>query len=178
MKTLILTFLVLISSCNQQKQSETTEQIDKEEIAELPTESNFTILHFNSDSNWKFKNAEPTELTLAEIDKIEPILKMAILENNKIQEEYLKKHNAEHPKNQRTETGFELDLDEKYYRQYFPVINDKGEKEIWINFFCSTMNDNWKTDLVIVSDGGNCYFNIKINLTKNTSSDLRINGNA
>jgi hypothetical protein len=59
------------------------------------------------------------------------------------------------------------------------VINQEGEKEIWINFFCNEWESvGWKTDLMIVLDGGNCYFNLKVNLTNKTYSELIINGYA
>ena len=177
-KALIFTLLIIISSCKQRAERKETDQIETEEAAELATENKITILEFDPSWHWIFKNVEPTELTQAEIEKIEPILEKAILENNENQKEYLKKHNEEYPKYQWTETRFELGLEEKYYRQYVPVINENGEKEVWINFFCSTMKDNWETDLVMVHDGGNCFFNIKVNLTNNTYSDLRINGYA
>ena len=59
------------------------------------------------------------------------------------------------------------------------MINQEGEKEIWINFFCNEWeSDGWKNDLMIVLDGGNCYFNLKVNLTNKTYSELIINGYA
>ena len=177
-KALILTILIIISGCEQQAEKKKTAETETKETVEKVTESNFTILQFDQNWYWIFKNVKPTELTQAEIDEIEQILKNVIAENNQNQKENLKNHNEEYPKYQLTETGFELDLNRGYYRQYVPVINENGEKEVWINFFCSIMKDNWKTDLLMVRDGGNCFFNIKVNLTKKESSDLRINGSA
>jgi hypothetical protein len=177
-KAIILIFLIIISSCEQKAEKKKTDQFETEETAELPNETKITVLEFNESWHWIFKNVKPTELSQTEIDEIELILKKAVTNSNKNQQEYLKRHNEEYPKNQWTETGFELDLDEKYYRQYVPIINENGEKEVWVNFFCSTMRDNWETDLVMVHDGGNCFFNIKVNLTKKTYSDLSINGYA
>ncbi|WP_111710325.1 hypothetical protein [Lutibacter citreus] len=178
MKALILTLLLIISSCEQQAEKKKTTKTETKETVEKITESNFTILPFDQSWHWVFKNVKPTELTQTEIDEIELILEKVITENNQNQKENLKKHNEKYPKYQWKETGFELDLNKGYYRQYVPVINENGEKEVWINFFCSTMKDNWKTDLVMVHDGGNCFFNIKVNLTKKNYSDLRINGSA
>ncbi len=178
MKALILTILIIISSCKQQDERKITAETEKKETLEKVTESNFTVLPYDPSWHWIFKNAEPTELTQSEINEIELILEKALAENNQNQKENLKNHNEEYPKHQWKETGFELDLNKGYYRQYVPVINKKGEKEVWINFFCSIMKDNWKTDLVMVHDGGNCFFNIKVNLTKKEYSDLRINGSA
>ena len=87
-------------------------------------------------------------------------------------------HNQIYPEDQWTETGYELKLD-KFKRQYVSVFNERGEKEIWVNFFCNNGNtDQWKTKLIMIKDGGNCYFNLKVNLTNKTYSELKINGYA
>ncbi|PKL72114.1 hypothetical protein CVV26_02910 [Candidatus Kuenenbacteria bacterium HGW-Kuenenbacteria-1] len=62
-----------------------------------------------------------------------------------------------------------------YKVQFFGYLNEKEEKIIWANFFCSDYK-NWKKDLVSVEDGGNCYFNIKINLNTQKVFDFNING--
>jgi hypothetical protein len=53
----------------------------------------------------------------------------------------------------------------KYKLQFVPRINNKGEKEVWVNSFCETGGHDWKKELIIVEDGGNCYFELDINLT-------------
>ncbi|OQP66504.1 hypothetical protein A3860_13545 [Niastella vici] len=62
-----------------------------------------------------------------------------------------------------------------YKRQYVPAINDKGEKVVWVNCFCGTSR-NWKKDLIVVNDGGSCYFNVTINLTSHKYENLIVNG--
>ena len=75
-------------------------------------------------------------------------------------------------------TGFELKT-EGYKRQYVPVLNEKGEKEVWINFFCNDFDDdNWKTATFNVRDGGNCFYSLKVNLATKEVYDLEINGYA
>lgn len=69
---------------------------------------------------------------------------------------------------------------EDYCKQFIGAVNFKGEKTIWVNCFCEKYKDdfkNWKTEIVFVKDGGNCYFNIKINADKSKYYDLNINGN-
>ncbi len=51
-----------------------------------------------------------------------------------------------------------------YKIQIVPYLNDLGEQEIWINGFCSN-HANWRSEVVWVFDGGNCYFTMRINLT-------------
>jgi len=124
--------------------------------------SDFTIIRFNPDWYWIFQNSEPTatELNLEELNEIEPILKKAILEHN----DGLDK-----------DSRFRLELD-GYKRQYVAILNEKGEKEVWINFFCQDFEfDKWRTEIPLVDDGGKCFFNIKINLKTESFKDLRIN---
>ena len=79
-----------------------------------------------------------------------------------------------------------VELKKKYYRQYLCYTNESGEKIVYINSMCELFTDydkdnkpikfDWKTKMVDVSDGGECYWNIKINLTNKTYFDLIING--
>jgi len=64
-----------------------------------------------------------------------------------------------------------------YRRQLVAVENTKGEKIVWMNCFCTPIDD-WKTNIVVVHDGGTCCFNFQINPTKKTFSDFFVNGDA
>ena len=69
-----------------------------------------------------------------------------------------------------------IDL-QRYYRQYIVVFNKRGEKEVWVNCFCNIQSlDNWREKPVIVMGGGNCFFNVRINLTRKSFSDFMVNG--
>ena len=140
-KTLILIILISISSCNGTKNTTEIESTENTQTEFKLAESDFVILPFNKDWHWIFKNVKPTELTQSELIEIENILKNVVKDNNERQKISLKKHNEEYPKNKWNETGFELKLKGKK-RQYVPVINKKGEKEVWVNFFCSDWGNN------------------------------------
>ena len=178
MKTLIFIILISISSYNGTIKPSEIKSTENTQTDFKLAESDYAVLPFNKDWYWIFKNVKSSELSQIELIEIEEILKIAIKENNEEQKNSLKKHNEEYPKNKWKETGFEIKLKGKK-RQYVPVINEKGEKEIWVNFFCSDWgSDSWKSEIMEVSDGGNCYFNLKVNLTKKTYSELGINGYA
>jgi hypothetical protein len=66
----------------------------------------------------------------------------------------------------------------KYKIQFVPFINEKGEKEVWINGFCSDHHTDWKTEIVQVFDGGNCYFTVRLNISKNECIAVGTNGYA
>ena len=179
MRQIIFILLISVTACNQQtKRTDQTilTQIENSHF-QIP-DSTYVILDFKSDWHWIFKDAKPTRLSENELSEIEKIIEQAVKENNEQQRERLEKHNKEYPDNQWTETGFELKT-KGFKRQYVPVINSDGQKEIWINFFCDDWgSENWKSDIMIVHDGGNCYFNLKVNLETKTYSELSINGYA
>jgi hypothetical protein len=74
------------------------------------------------------------------------------------------------------------------YRQYVCYIDEKGEKIIFINSMCELFTDydknnnpiifDWRNEMIDVSDGGECYWNIKVNLSTNEYYELKINGNS
>jgi hypothetical protein len=63
-----------------------------------------------------------------------------------------------------------------YIVQIVPFFNEQGEKEVWINGFCIDMGPFWRNQLVLGLDGGNCYFNMRINLTVKTLISAGTNG--
>ena len=178
MKQLMFILLILITACNglQEKVDNLNNNTVSTEF-QIPN-SNYVILDYKIDWNWIFQDAKPTNLSKNELAEIEKIIEIAIKENNEQQQRNLEKHNREYPDTQWTETGFELKT-ERYKRQYVPAINSNGQKEVWINFFCEDWNNsNWKSEIVFVLDGGNCFFNLKVNLETLTYSELFINGYA
>ena len=62
-----------------------------------------------------------------------------------------------------------------YSRQYMSVINIKNEKLVWVNCFCTSNGHSTWPNAVIVSKGGNCYFNLMINLNDKSYSNLKFN---
>lgn len=129
--------------------------------------SDYVILKHKTEWYWIFKDVTPSNLSNKELVQVEEILQSAIV-----------KHNNHYVNDSDGFNKWGLEL-KNYKRQYVPVINQNGEKVIWINFFCQDFkHSDWRKEILIVDDGGNCYFNIKINLTTKKYSDLQINGNA
>lgn len=101
--------------------------------------SEYTVLPFTSRERSLFeKDVRPSELSDKELIEIEGLLQKMMVEYNAGQARALAKHNKENPKNQWKETGYELET-KGFKRQYLPVINEKGEKEVWIHFFCTDL---------------------------------------
>jgi hypothetical protein len=76
--------------------------------------------------------------------------------------------------------GSKIPIEERlptYKRQYWGVL--KNEKRvIFANFFCNSFHYDWTEQVVIVLDGGDCYFQIQYDVETGTLFDLRVNGSA
>ncbi|ESU25213.1 hypothetical protein FLJC2902T_31780 [Flavobacterium limnosediminis JC2902] len=154
---IILFLLLLISNlCIAQRNEKVTFKIDTSRIAVLP---------FDENTKWKFKNCIASEISNEEILLAEKLLSKRV-----------NKYNKEEKINPSLHTGTRYINLNKYYKQYIVAKNSKGEKEVYINCFCENPAINWKKVLNEVNDGGNCFFSLKINLTKQSSEELDING--
>ena len=141
-------------------------------------ESSYQILDYKSDNDWIFTDDTPTILSKSELAEIEKIIELAVKENNEQQQKDLEEYNRNNPNRSALKTGYELET-EGLKRQYLPVINKEGHKEIWINFLGQEWSSyNLKSEIIMVLDGGNRYFNLKVNLETKTYSGLKINGEA
>ena len=129
---------------------------------------------------WIFKNCTQAELSNDDFELSDSILNICINEYNIEQEKRYKEICNKYPDTKFDKYRFLIDI-KKYRRQYICVTNKRGEKEIWINFLCDIDREyykGWETDIIVVKDGGNCFFEIKINLTTKTYYDLFVNGDA
>jgi hypothetical protein len=64
-----------------------------------------------------------------------------------------------------------------YKRQYVGVRRD-GRRIVHANFFCDAWKKDWRTEPIVVLDGGDCYFQIEYDVDKASFSNLQINGEA
>lgn len=64
-----------------------------------------------------------------------------------------------------------------YYRQYLGFTREQ-RKMIYINAFCEPMGptDRFSQELLVVDDGGDCYFQVRYDPEKRVFSELYING--
>jgi hypothetical protein len=139
--------------------------------------SNIAILPFDSSQNWVFNNVQNIELSDTDIENIERLIIEFIDEYNLEQEKYYNEFKKDNTELEIKKNSFIIEL-KRYKRQYVAVINENNEKEVWVNCFCDNLGINWKKNLVFVLDGGNCFFNLKINLTKEKCYALMVNGEA
>ena len=180
---LFLFLSIAFIACRETQSSQTTNiseeiktdsisiQLDTSVIAVIPYD---TIIF----SGWhNLKNVKTTELTQLDLLEIEYILTNCIAEYNVLQKQEFDKLQTENPDWNYDINQFIIDL-KKHKRQYVAIFNSTGEKEVWINCFCDTWNKNWRKSIAIVCDGGNCYFQLKINITQKKYYDFYVNGHA
>jgi hypothetical protein len=61
-----------------------------------------------------------------------------------------------------------------YTRQYVGYVDAKDETVVWINAYCDGAPPD--RGIRFVHDGGDCYWQVKVNLTRKKIYDLSING--
>ena len=163
--------IISFASCGQSKNPQSSaQQLDSVKTSKPNDTLNYTIIMFDTADRFIFENATPTDLSTTEINDIEILLKDAIDNSNKV----VDNANKTDKYYQENKQYFIIDLS-KYSRQFVPVINKNGEKEIWVNCYCG---HQLQKKIILVQDGGNCFFNLKINLTTKKYYDLIINSDA
>ena len=122
--------------------------------------SRYIVLKLNNIPDYIFdKSYKPAKLTITDINEIDNLINKAVKKHNKTATKY-----------------FQIENPSRYYKQFIAAINSKGEKIAWANCFCSIKDVNyWKKSAVLSADGGNCYFKLKINLSKGTTYDFTVN---
>ncbi len=152
--------LLIALSCGHVSNSESVNSQKEIETVAIDSFPNHVIIPEN-DTNYTIIKSTGTRYQGAKTFKLSS---EEIIELNKIISQCM------------NESKDELRDISEYKRQYVPFLNKKGEKEVWVNCFCGFLEENWKEDLIDVMDGGNCFFNVRINLSTKTYCDLFING--
>ena len=159
--------LILLTSCGQNYKQDKKEKIVKRSEIKADTLV-YKIIHYKSEENVNNEQFKASNLTRQEISKVENLLNQSIEIWNIEKEKEFLKFKTEH-QNYKIEKNRMLITLNEYKRQYTPVINKENEKEVMIYCAC----DGY---FGLVQDGGKCYFKLKVNLTKMTFTQIRING--
>lgn len=158
-------FLCFPSCINSNKQKAASSNENSSIHFEVDT-SRITVIPYEKIAiSQIFKDVISTKLALDDYKKIDNLLEKCVNDHNK--------HTSEN--------DFKINNLSSYKRQYIAVINSSGETEVWINCFCDYYDSDfldWKKYIVFIRDGGNCFFNVKVNLTTTQYYDLRVNGYA
>lgn len=155
---LILVLSFFTASCfNNSKQG----KVKPAAIHEMADTTLYAVIPYSDATKWVIGSAnKPATLSNEEIASIDTMLNKAVSEhNNRV-------------KNDNWQT---IDSLSTYKRQLVPTFNVKGEKTVWVNCICDAWK-GWRKQIIIVADGGICYFNLLINLTTGFVSPISVNG--
>jgi hypothetical protein len=176
----ITLFIALFNSLNWEGLDSENLELIPHDLTQVDTNS-ITIIPFDTTLYWIFKNAKQAQLNNKDLETIDKLLTQCINEDNLIQRKRYEQLSNQFPNNNYKLSDFVINLN-NYKKQLIPITNAKGEKEVYINCFCvsrnNNWNNNWKTDLIMVDDGGNCFFQLKVNINQKKYYDLMVNGNA
>ncbi|TGE28830.1 hypothetical protein [Hymenobacter metallicola] len=171
MRAAVIVCLILISGCNSQegkiklKVPTATTSIHEQETKITLTD--FAVI----------PNFQPNPVSVAELNQVDALLRACVTEFNKAAEADYADMQKAHPEIPFRKENYVIDL-ARYRKQLVVNVNSQGAKIVWVNCFCGDEADfpYWKKRIVDVTDGGNCFFNVRLNLTKGTWEDLRTNG--
>ncbi|WP_303917913.1 hypothetical protein [Draconibacterium sediminis] len=177
MKELINIILVLLFvSCNNSPQKSSDSRDNTTDLIEVD-KSQIATIKYDTIQSWIFENGVSTNLSDNDLMIIEKNIRKCVSEHNLVQIKEFNRIDSINPNLNLDIKNFKIELD-RYKRQYMPIINNQGEKIVWINFFCDSFDIEWKKEIVFVKDGGNCYFQLKVNIDKDNYFDFWVNGNA
>jgi len=128
------------------------------------------ILNYNETEFPFLKNCRQASLASNEFTLADEILQIFISDYNI---EQTRQFNSFTPEQQKGHILLLLDLN-AFRRQYVPVINQAGEKEIWVNCFCNSLDKDWKKEIIKSSGERMCNFKIMLNLTLNKYHNFRL----
>ncbi|MFS2186106.1 hypothetical protein ACCC92_05495 [Mucilaginibacter sp. Mucisp84] len=158
MRIAILSIFILLQSVNPLSKPNSLFKYQHLHVVDM---SKYAVLPVNQQfiDSWFGKEYRTTQLADADFVEIDNILIRAVEDHNK-RKEYGAIYNPY-----------------KYYKQVLAMINGKGEKEVYLNCLCAIhYPTNWKKHLVNVMDGGNCYFQVRINLKTKQVISFSVNG--
>jgi hypothetical protein len=177
---LYLISAVLFKSIECTRQEKHSAQLPGNDASKIIDTIEYAVLKFDERENYLLeKNLKPENILNSDIAEVEKLLYSAVsnynLAKTKIYEKRLKERGTR-PASEIYDPRIK-DLS-KYRVQLIAAINTKGEKLVWVNCFYHSFSaqNHWKQSVVAVNDGGNWFFNLKINLTRKKVYDFWVNG--
>lgn len=170
MKLARYTWLFLCGIClvSQQSSGQAVSGKADDPVSSLPYDSSrIAVLRYDSTVHWPFDSTNHSaQLEAGDFRRLDSLISKAIVLYNLTVDSSQWKYSA-------------IDTNRfNYKRQYLPVIDSKGHKLVFANFFCRHYDRDWKTRLFVVDDGGNCYFSMIVNLNTAEVKRLSVNGYA
>ncbi|WP_333661266.1 hypothetical protein [Chishuiella changwenlii] len=170
--TLIFSVLIFFS-CNSEKEEKIENEETIVELVDFEEIAADTVLEPNYIAVFDEETGENSILTKKEIKTVSNLFEDSVDKYNAELKIKIEKENKEKGYN----SSFEKEkINLRYYfRQYVVSVNKYGDKIVRVFGFCSYLGD-WKKRLLMVHDGGDCYLNAEINLTKKKLEYFGTNG--
>lgn len=138
--------------------------------------STIAFLPFDTSYYWIFEDyskCRNTELSPQELDTVEALVQQCVTQymNARTDQQDVAGSTTRKDPYRIARSGYVL--------QCIAVVNADGEKEVWVNALCDRSVDikaRWRKQIILVQDGGGCYYQLKVNLSKGTYRDLHVNG--
>lgn len=161
--------MLMLWGCDMNKMSTQTESSGVHHQMITVDTSVISIIRYDTSRHEMFIAGKPVRLIAEDFSKVDELIQNCVESyNTQIMS------SIESPE----DTAALLIHLEKCKRQYLPVLNSEGEKVVWVNCFCDSWDIDWKREILVVLDGGKCYFNLKVNLDRDSCFDMLVNGEA
>ncbi|RTQ52500.1 hypothetical protein EJV47_05675 [Hymenobacter gummosus] len=165
-----LVILGVIAACRAEKPALTAPVTT--EAAPPPDQDTVAILSYDKTNEYfywddrkaRFGDATHLELTPRDLALVDSLLRQSVAAWNA----YQRQHGY---------TGPPLNPN-GYKRQLLAVVTPAGEKLVWVNWLCEASDTRWKQTVIQVSDGGDCYFNVQLNLSRRSWEEVSVNSSA
>jgi hypothetical protein len=179
MRNLLTILLLTILGCNRTTSSSTSNKGDSLIFGQKRVIDSLDVHVINFDSSYYYlfpKSFTTVYLSDKEIVECENLLRLYIVDYNAEATKKFEEVKRKYPNVKFSISDFTIDLS-KYGRQYMSVVSDLGERVVYVNCFCDPTEFSYRDkELVQVEDGGNCFFNFRVNLKKNRIFDFMENG--
>lgn len=174
-KIIFLFFFILsLISCNSKDQKSIKNDTEIINIVDFEQKKSDTIQEPNYIAIFDDETGKNSTLTDEEISIVNSNLENAVINYNEELKIKIEKWNNEDRNTKWNIEDKKINL-RYYFRQYIITKNKNGDKIVRVFCFCAYFG-NWKNEIMTVHDGGDCYLNAKINLSKNRTEYFGTNG--
>ena len=174
MKNLFLFFILLIfTNCSKDPKKENWEVVN----IDINVIKSDTIKEQNYIAIFDDKTGKKSTLTKSETKIVKINLEKAVSKYNEELKIKLANWNKDAKKPKWNYEKEKINL-RNYFRQYIISIDKNGDKIVRVFCFCSRNGEFWRNEIMSVNDGGDCYLNAKINITKDSTEYFGTNGSA
>lgn len=176
LRILGLPILLILLGCQPSNHGVSKLKFDSTKIVIFSLDTTTINEEKNVELSYMKNNGSPISLTQDEVDLVELRLGETLNKINEDRRIEFEAYKQWFPSDTLTVQKFFLVTLNDYNRQYVPYKSKEGERHVLVNFFCSRERLEFaKSNIIMPSGGGSCYFNVTINLSKGIYQDLSVN---